>query len=138
MAAGKYALSRSLDQYLGAILQIEKNASVARVKDIANVLGVKKGSVAGALKKLSAMGLIVYPSYRPVNLTDEGRRLAEYNRWRDSILMLFMTTVLHLSHREAEASVERIGYALGEKVVDRMRQFMAQTYEEVVDSLDFW
>jgi hypothetical protein len=59
--AVKYELPESLERYLMAVLRMENLHSIARVKDIAGELGFKEGSVVGALKKLNALGLIVYP-----------------------------------------------------------------------------
>ncbi|MGD9366088.1 MAG: metal-dependent transcriptional regulator [Desulfobacteraceae bacterium] len=133
-----YELSESLDQYLTAILRMENRHSMARVKDIAGELGFKESSVVGALKKLEALGLIVYPSYRPIHLTDEGRCLAEYIGWRKGILVRFFMTVLHLEPDEAKASASRIGHALKDEVIERMRRFMAETYANLAEPFDVW
>lgn len=126
----------SLENYLTAILRMENQHSMARVKDIASELGIKKGSVVGALKKLDTLGLIVYPPYRPVNLTEEGRRLAEYIGWRRGILVRFFMTVLHLEPEVAKASAKRIGHGLKDEVIERMRRFMAETYAHLAEPFD--
>jgi Mn-dependent DtxR family transcriptional regulator len=131
-------MPESLERYLSILLRIENRHSMARVKDIAFELGLKKGSVVGALKKLNAMGLIVYPPYRPINLTEEGRRLAEYIGWRRCILMRFFMTVLHLEPEVAEASANRICHGLKDEVIERMRRFMAETYANETVQFDYW
>lgn len=133
---GQYELSESLYHYLTAILKVENRHAMARVKDIAGELGFKKGTVVESLKKLDRMGLIVYPPYRPINLTDEGRVLAEYCEWRRGILVRFLMTVLHLAPEDAMASANRIGHALKDEVIDRMRRFMAETYANLADPFD--
>jgi DtxR family Mn-dependent transcriptional regulator len=134
----KYELSSSLYRYLGAIYKMEANALPARVKDLANAVGVRNGSVVGALKRLNEIGLIDYPPYRPVRLTEEGHKLAVHNLWRDRILKSFLMTVLHLSQAESVTAVNRLGYALEDKIVHRMRRFMAETYETNTTSFDVW
>lgn len=134
----KYELSQSLDRYLQVILRMEERHAAARVKDIAKELGFKKRSVISTLKKLNELGLIVYPPYRPIHLTKEGRCVAEYIGWRNGVLVSFLMTVLHIASNEAEDAARRIGYALEEKVIDRMRRFMEETYTEIVYPADFW
>lgn len=134
----KYELSESLDQYLLAVFRVENKHSMARVKDIANELGFQKGSVVSALKKLEELGLIVYPPYRPINLTDKGHRLAQYIGWRNGILVRFLTTVLHLAPHEAKELERHIGHALEDKVIDHMRRFMAETYVNLAEPFDVW
>ena len=48
-------LSENMENYLEAILDIEKINKVARAKDIAELLGLQKGSVSGALKVLKGL-----------------------------------------------------------------------------------
>ena len=51
-------LSENMENYLEAILDLEKTNKVARAKDIAEKLGLQKGSVSGALKVLKEKSLI--------------------------------------------------------------------------------
>ena len=51
-------LSDSLEDYLEAILELERTNKVARVKDIAEKMGVLKGSVTVALKNLAEKGYV--------------------------------------------------------------------------------
>ena len=51
-------LSESLEDYLEIILQLENSHKVARQKDIAETLGVQRGSVTGALKALTERELV--------------------------------------------------------------------------------
>ena len=69
-------LSESLEDYLEAILFLENSNKVARVKDIAEKMGVLRGSVTGALKSLSKKGLINYEPYSYITLTKKGTTLA--------------------------------------------------------------
>jgi DtxR family Mn-dependent transcriptional regulator len=56
MTQKKTRLSDSLEDYLEIILALEKSNKVARVKDIAGEMGVLRGSVSSALKKLGEKG----------------------------------------------------------------------------------
>ena len=53
-------LSENLENYLESILALQKDNTVARVKDIAAKLGVLSGTVTTALRKLSDQELINY------------------------------------------------------------------------------
>jgi DtxR family Mn-dependent transcriptional regulator len=65
-------LSENLEDYLETILELEKTQKVARVKDIAEMRGVLRGSVTGALKSLAEKGLINYEPYSFITLTRKG------------------------------------------------------------------
>ena len=69
-------LSASLEDYLEAIFNLSNAGKAARSKDIANLLGVSKSSVTGALKMLSERGLVDYRPYDPITLTKDGHKIA--------------------------------------------------------------
>ncbi len=66
----KTELSKSLE----VILDLEKIQKVARAKDIAEKMGVQRGSVTSALKNLEEKNLINYEPYSFITLTPEGKK----------------------------------------------------------------
>ena len=77
-------LSASLEDYLEAILQLEREVRVARVSEIADQLKVSRPSVTGALKNLAGRGLVSHAPYGHVTLTEE-RQSASPSMWRDAM-----------------------------------------------------
>jgi DNA-binding MarR family transcriptional regulator len=69
-------LSASLEDYLEAILLLERESRVARVSEIAEQLHVSRPSVTGALKNLAGRGLVSHERYGHATLTEEGERIA--------------------------------------------------------------
>ena len=61
--AATQTLSASLEDYLEAIYRLVQAKRVARVKDIAAMLGVQMSSVTGALRSLSGKGLVDHAPY---------------------------------------------------------------------------
>ncbi len=74
--------SSSSEYYLKCILALKQRSSVVRSVDVAEEMGVTKPSVSNAMKKLREKGLIFFGSEGSINLTDEGRAVAEkvYNK----------------------------------------------------------
>jgi len=70
-------LSRKAEDYLEAIVNITEKKGVARVKDIANALGVKPPSVVDMLKRLSEMGLVEYRKHEGVRPTKKGAEIGK-------------------------------------------------------------
>ncbi len=70
-------LSRREEEYLEAMLILERKKGRIRIKDLAEMLGVKPPTVVEFLEKLASKGLVEYRKYYGVRLTEEGRRLAE-------------------------------------------------------------
>ena len=73
----KTKLTPSLEDYLEAILNLESQYRVARVKDIAKTLEVQMPSVTGAVKNLKEKGLVNYEKNSFISLTDKGMEIAK-------------------------------------------------------------
>ncbi len=117
-------LSESLEDYLETILDLEKTNKVARVKDIAEKLGVLRGSVTGALKSLTEKGLINYEPYSFITLTRKGASIAREITRRHQVLRDFLQKVLLLDPENAEKNACRMEHAMDKAVIDRLVQFI--------------
>jgi DtxR family Mn-dependent transcriptional regulator len=142
MEENKTQLSESLEDYLEAILELERTQKVARVKDIADRLGVLRGSVSTAIKKLADLGLIHYEPYSFITLTSSGRKAASLISRRHKILLRFLRDVLKLDSEQAEQNACRMEHAMDDSTVDRLVQFIEyistcpRTGEDWVDSFE--
>jgi len=117
-------LSESLQDYLEKILALENSNKVARVKEIAEAMGVLQGSVTSALKTLSAKGLINYEPYSFITLTPKGKKLAQEVTRRHAVIKDFLVNVLQLETGNAEANACRIEHAIDRVAIDRLVQFI--------------
>ena len=122
MAASSF--SESVENYLEVILDLENTRKVARAKDIAERLGVNRGSVTGALKNLSEKELINYEPYSFVTLTPEGRRIAREITRRHGILKNFLLSVLCVDPDTAEETACRMEHVIDRKTADRLLRFI--------------
>lgn len=113
------------DHYLEAILEIENKHGAARVTDIANKLGLSKGSVSGALKKLRDQQFINYWPYHPVTLTRMGRQIAENVLWRNRILCRFMADVLLMDKQSSNQAAKCLGPFVEDTVVEYLQRLIA-------------
>jgi len=111
-AAGGDVLSASLEDYVEAILQLERASRVARVSEIASQLAVSRPSVTGALKSLAARGLVSHAPYGHVTLTKEGARIAAEVERRHVFIREFLTDVLSMPEDMAEVTACRLEHVL--------------------------
>lgn len=124
MAIGTRYLSESLEDYLETILHVETSNKVARVKDIAARMGVLRGAVTQALKKLSHKGLINYEPYSFITLTPKGLSIAKKISQHHKIIKDFLITVLQVPAEKAEINACRIEHAMDPDIVNRLVIFM--------------
>jgi DtxR family Mn-dependent transcriptional regulator len=116
---GKPAVSRSTEDYLKAILQLERPDGVS-TSAIAAQLGISQPSVTRMTKKLAADGLVVRVPYHGVTLTDTGRRVALEVLRHHRLLELFLSDRLGLPLDEVHAEADRLEHVLSEELEARI------------------
>lgn len=105
-------LSASLEDYLEAILQLERSSRVARVSEIADQLEVSRPSVTGALKALASRGLVAHVRYGHVTLTEAGNVIAVEVERRHVAIRDFLIGVLGVPEEKAETTACRLEHVL--------------------------
>ncbi len=113
----KKGLSAIQEDYLAAIFRIEQRTGIIRAKSIAQELGVTRPTVTAALKQLSAMELIVYQPYQPIELTERGRKQAMAIAHRNVILFLFFRDTLKYGEEKAREIACKLEHAIDDEVV---------------------
>jgi DtxR family Mn-dependent transcriptional regulator len=117
------ALSANMENYLETIFLLIREHTIARSKDIASRLDVKRASVTGALHALRDRGLVNYEPYGFVTLTREGSRIAQRVHRRHVALREFMVHVLSLDEAEADEAACHMEHGISKHVVDRFVEF---------------
>lgn len=116
-------LTASQEDYLEAIYQICAKKMAARAKDIADYLKVRASSVTGALRALSASGLVNYAPYDLITLTDEGKEVASEIVHRHSALKEFLTGVLGIDEGEADDAACKMEHSVPKTIVERLVKY---------------
>jgi len=114
------AVSATLEDYLESILNLQRQSPVTRVKDIAKALSVRMPSVTAALRSLKTQGLIRHEKYGYVELTAEGRDLAEQIHRRHIALVDFLTDILQLQPEQSEAEACELEHSLRPETLRRL------------------
>jgi len=109
-----------MEDYLEAIYHLERENKVARVKDIADRLQVKRSSVSGALKALRTRDLVNHEAYGYATLTHEGRALAEHVCERHQAIVSFLQEILQIAPEQAEPEACGLEHALSPETLERL------------------
>jgi DtxR family Mn-dependent transcriptional regulator len=118
-------LSSTLEDYLEAIFRLEKAKRTARVRDIAQTVGVSKSTVSAALKSLAGKNLVEYEPYEFIQLTPEGREKAATIVMNHYIISHFLQSVLALNRERAERIACGFEHAVDHEVIQRFVCFLA-------------
>ncbi|MGC8603424.1 MAG: DtxR family transcriptional regulator [Desulfomonilaceae bacterium] len=117
-------LTSAMEDYLEVIYHLEQESRIARVRDIAQRLGVKMSSVSSALKILGARGLIRYDPHQFITLTDKGILKAKEIVRKHEILKRFLVSVLQINDSLAEDNACKIEHYLDPEVIDKLIKFL--------------
>ncbi|MDD3540529.1 MAG: metal-dependent transcriptional regulator [Eubacteriales bacterium] len=112
--------TQSEEDYLEALLVIDRERKVARVKDVAHALDVKMPSVVSAVKTLSEKGLVEQEKYGHIELTKKGRKVAEDVYERHQLMYAFLHEVLGLDPSIAEQDACRMEHQLSPETRERL------------------
>lgn len=114
-------IKKSVEDYLEAVLMVEKKKGWVRSIDIANLLGFSKPSVSVAVKNLCNSGLLVRDEYNCLHLTDAGREIAErvYDRHR-TLEAIFIS--LGVDRTQAEQDACKVEHDLSEECYQAIRK----------------
>ncbi len=116
-------LTQSLEDYLEAILFLEKKNRVARVKDIAGALKVQMPSVTGAVRTLKDKGLVDYEKNSYITLTSRGMKIATSIYNKHQIVQRFLSEILMVKGDEAEEIACQIEHAMPGSIAARLESF---------------
>ncbi|NIM52148.1 MAG: metal-dependent transcriptional regulator [Gemmatimonadales bacterium] len=116
----KPGYSRSTEDYLKAIYELESLGGSAQTSAIAEVLDIAPPSVSGMVKRLSESGLLEHVPYRGVQLTRAGRRTALKMVRRHRILETYLTSKLGYDWDSVHDEAERLEHAVSDELIERM------------------
>lgn len=122
-------LSANSEDYLETILVLQNENTVARVKDIAEKLGVLSGTVTSALRTLSEKSLINYKPYSFITLTKKGKNIAREILRRHNVVKDFLQCVLLIEENKAEENACRMEHSMDKVAINRLVQFIDYIYQ---------
>jgi DtxR family transcriptional regulator, Mn-dependent transcriptional regulator len=118
-------LTATMEDYLEAIYDLDKDKRVVRVKDIAKRMDVKMPTVTSALKTLNDKGLVHYEKYEYVELTSAGNEVGSEMHRRHRLLLKFLTDILKIEFKTADEEACKMEHTLSASTLERLADFMA-------------
>ena len=117
-------LSRSHEDYLKVIYNLEARFGIAQTSAIAEMLDLAPASVSGMVKRLAELGLVEHALHRGVRLTDSGRQAALQVLRRHRIIEAYLLEKLGYGWDSVDAEAERLEHAVSDELVERMADAM--------------
>lgn len=116
-------ISHTEENYLKVLYNLMSLKGEASVNDISKQLDIKMPTVNSMMKRLAEKDLVVYESYKPVKLTDEGKKLAAL------IIRKHRLTEMYL--------VEKMGFGWEQvhNIAEQIEHIQAPDFFEKMDEL---
>ena len=118
-------IHESGEDYLEAILRLQKENGIARSVDVAKKLGVSKPSVSRAMSILAEKGYVTVGAIGSLEFTEKGRAKAEAVFSRHVLLTQFLQKITGVSEEQAEANACKIEHDIDEDVKQGIERWMA-------------
>ncbi|MFN4216524.1 MAG: metal-dependent transcriptional regulator [Brevinematales bacterium] len=120
-------MTGSLEDYIESIYLLAENRGFARVKEIAEKLGVSKPSVIQALRQLSHQGLIEQERYGYIRLTENGEKMA-FLVFRRHYLLRDFLVALGVSSETAEKDACQMEHIVSDETMRIIEGFLSKQH----------
>lgn len=127
-------ITHSAAHYLMTINTLLAEHGYARVTDIAKYLNITRGSCSISLRPLKKRGLVLEDENKFLQLSEEGKRLAELVERNDELLEQLLRDVLGVSDEQAEIDACKIEHLLSIETSVKLANFihLIQSNKKVV------
>ena len=117
-------LSRSHEDYLRVVYNLEARFGVAQTSAIAEGLDLAPASVSRMVKRLAELGLVEHALHRGVRLTDSGCQAALQVLRRHRIIEAYLVEKLEYEWDSVDAEADRLEHAVSDELVETMARAM--------------
>ena len=114
------------EDYLEAISEIIGSKGRCRGVDLAREFGVSHVTVNRTVGRLERDGYVATEPYGPIELTDEGRRIADRSRKRHKVVFDFLIA-LGVTEEAARIDSEGIEHHVSDETLKAMRRFIRES-----------
>ena len=118
-------ISEPLENYLKEIYELEELKGHARVSDLILIFGVSPGTISSALAKLERMNLVTRKD-RKINLTEEGRKLAERLIRAHRLSERLLTDIIGIDWVRAHEIAHRLEHVWPDDVLERLDEILGR------------
>ena len=115
--------SETAEDYVEAVMELIEEKGECRVLDLSRYFNVSHVTVSRIVKRLQDEKLLLTKPYKPVELTEQGLKLAKQSKRRHEIVLAFLIK-LGVDKVNAEIDSEGIEHHVGSKTLAAMKRFL--------------
>lgn len=112
------------ENYLKAMFNLSEKSGEITVNDLSKSLNIKMPTVNSMVKRLSTKGYINYQSYKPITLTDEGKKEALLIIRKHRLTEMFLVDKMGFGWEEVHEVAEQIEHIHSPKFFAKMDEML--------------
>lgn len=117
-------LSLTEENYLKKLLTLSKDMGEVSVNKLSIELDIKMPTVNGMMKKLSEKGLVYFERYKPIRLTEEGRKAAATVLRKHRLTETFLFEKMGLGWEQVHPIAEQIEHIQSPLFFEKMDELL--------------
>ena len=112
------------EDYLKALYVLNKEDNQINLTELSRHLGVSKPTANNMVKRLEEHGWVIYKKYRPVELTEKGRKTAALIIRKHRLTEMFLHSIMDFGWEEVHEIAEQMEHIQSEKLFARMDEML--------------
>lgn len=112
--------SQTEENYLKALLKLSDGQGEVNISELSALLQVSKPTVNSMVKKLSSKGLVHYEKYKPLTLTEQGKKEAGLVVRKHRLTEMYLVEKMGFGWEEVHEIAEQVEHINSPKLFERM------------------
>lgn len=117
-------ISQTEENYLKALWNITSNKGEASVNELSKQLDIKMPTVNSMMKRLAEKGLVIYESYKPLKLTEKGKKLAALIIRKHRLTEMYLVEKMGFGWEQVHDIAEQIEHIQSPAFFEKMDELL--------------
>lgn len=117
-------ISLTEENYLKAIFHLIDGESKVTINELSKVLNVKMPTVNNMMKKFAAKKWVIYESYKPLKITDSGKKEAALVVRKHRLTEMFLVEKMNFGWENVHEIAEQVEHIKSDKFFDKMDEIL--------------
>jgi DtxR family Mn-dependent transcriptional regulator len=117
-------ISLTEENYLKSLFNLANTAGEVNVNDLSKQLDIKMSTVTSMMKKLAEKKLVHYESYKPLRLTDKGKKEAAMVIRKHRLTEMFLVEKMGFGWEEVHDIAEQVEHVQSTVFFDKIEQLL--------------
>lgn len=117
--------SLTAENYLKALFNLANESGEVNVNELSKSLAIKMPTVTSMMKKLSEKKLVHYESYKPLRLTEEGKKEAALIIRKHRLTEMFLVEIMKFGWEEVHDIAEQVEHIQSSAFFEKMDQLLS-------------